>query len=62
MQHFMACLIYGLSIAWWMVSSTGVVLLSWWLDYPLDMIGFFGSLSTLGPANAAKGNRNETAR
>ena len=44
MQHFMACLIYGLSISWWMVSATGVVLLSWWLDYPLDMIGFFGSL------------------
>jgi ATP-binding cassette subfamily B protein len=43
-QHFMACLIFGLSITWWMVATTGVVLISRWLNYPLDLIGFFGAL------------------
>jgi ATP-binding cassette, subfamily B, multidrug efflux pump len=43
-QHFMACLIFGLSMTWWMVATTGVVLVSEWLNYPLDFIGFFGSL------------------
>jgi ATP-binding cassette subfamily B multidrug efflux pump len=43
-QHFMACLIFGLSMSWWMVATTGVVLVARWLNYPLDLIGFFGSL------------------
>jgi ABC-type multidrug transport system fused ATPase/permease subunit len=43
-QHFIACLIYGLSISWWMVAATGVVLASRWLNLPLDLVGFFGSL------------------
>ena len=41
-QHFMMCLIFGLSISWWMVAITGVVLVSRWLNYPLDLVGFFG--------------------
>jgi len=43
-QHVLNCLIYGLSISWWMVSATGVVVISRWLNYPLDLTGFFGSL------------------
>lgn len=43
-QHVLNCLIYGLSISWWMVSATGVVLISRWMNYPLDLAGFFGSL------------------
>lgn len=43
-QHGLACLIYGLSISWWMVSASGVVLLSRLLGDPLDLRGFFGSL------------------
>ncbi len=43
-QHALACLIYGLSISWWMVSATGVVVLSRALGDPLDLRGFFGSL------------------
>jgi ATP-binding cassette subfamily B protein len=43
-QHFMACLIFGLSMSWWMVSATGVIVVSRLLGYPLDLIGFFGSL------------------
>ena len=43
-QHVLNCLIYGLSMSWWMVSATGVVVISRWLDYPLDLTGFFGSL------------------
>lgn len=44
LQHFMSCLIYGISISWWMVSATGVILLSRVMHYPLDRIGFFGTL------------------
>jgi ATP-binding cassette subfamily B protein len=43
-QHVLNCLIYGLSISWWMVSATGVVVISRWMNYPLDLAGFFGSL------------------
>ena len=43
-QHVLNCLIYGLSISWWMVSATGVVLIARWMNYPLDLAGFFGSL------------------
>jgi ABC-type multidrug transport system fused ATPase/permease subunit len=43
-QHVMACLIFGLSISWWMVSTTGVVLASHFFHFPLDLVGFFGSL------------------
>lgn len=43
-QHALACLIYGLSISWWMVSATGVVVLSRVMGDPLDLRGFFGSL------------------
>src|SRR5262249_33905750 len=43
-QHFLACLIFGLSTTWWMVSITGVVVASRLLHYPLDMVSFFGSL------------------
>lgn len=44
LQHGLACIIYGLSISWWMVSATGVVVLSFVLGDPLDLRGFFGSL------------------
>ena len=43
-QHFMACLIFGLGISWWMISTTGVVLMAGWLNQPLGVAGFFGSL------------------
>lgn len=43
-QHFMACLIYGLSTTWWMVSTAFVLLAAWWLREPLDIVSFFGSL------------------
>jgi ABC-type multidrug transport system fused ATPase/permease subunit len=43
-QHVLNCLIYGLSISWWMVSATGVVVIARWMNYPLDLAGFFGSL------------------
>ncbi|MFN7915165.1 MAG: ABC transporter ATP-binding protein [Vicinamibacterales bacterium] len=43
-QHALACLIYGLSISWWMVSATGVVVLSRVLGDPLDLRAFLGSL------------------
>jgi len=43
-QHVLNCLIYGLSISWWMISATGVVVISRWMNYPLDLAGFFGSL------------------
>src|SRR5678816_4534214 len=43
-QHVLNCLIYGLSISWWMVSATGVVVIARWLNEPLDLAGFFGSL------------------
>ena len=43
-QHVLNCLIYGLSISWWMVSAAGVVVISRWMNYPLDLAGFFGSL------------------
>lgn len=42
--HFMACLIFGLSVSWWMVSVTAVVLISRWQGAELDLVGFFGSL------------------
>jgi ABC-type multidrug transport system fused ATPase/permease subunit len=43
-QHFMACLIYGFSMSWWMVTAMGVALVSYAFDFPLDMTAFFGSL------------------
>jgi ABC-type multidrug transport system fused ATPase/permease subunit len=43
-QHWMSCLIYGLSHSWWMVSALGVILIARGLNYPLDLMGFFGSL------------------
>lgn len=43
-QHFMACLIFGISMTWWMVATTGSVLISQLLGSPLDLPGFFGSL------------------
>jgi ATP-binding cassette subfamily B protein len=43
-QHFLACLIYGLSTGWWMISISGVVLSAWFLNVPLDLVAFFGAL------------------
>jgi ATP-binding cassette subfamily B multidrug efflux pump len=43
-QHFMTCLIFGLSISWWMVSITGVLIASHWMHQPLALVDFFGSL------------------
>jgi ABC-type multidrug transport system fused ATPase/permease subunit len=43
-QHFMACLIFGFSQSWWMVSVTGVVVAARALGLPLDLVSFFGSL------------------
>lgn len=43
-QHVMACLIFGFSISWWMVATTGVVLGSRIFHFQLDLAGFFGSL------------------
>lgn len=43
-QHFMACLLYGLSVPWWMVSIAAVVVISRVFDQSLDLVQFFGSL------------------
>jgi len=43
-QHFMACIIFGLSTTWWMISGASVLLFSKWTNSPLAMSGFFGSL------------------
>jgi ABC-type multidrug transport system fused ATPase/permease subunit len=43
-QHLMSCLIYGLSGSWWMVSALGVIVIARALNYPLDLMAFFGSL------------------
>lgn len=43
-EHFMACLIFGISVNWWMVSVTSVVLFAKALKTPLDLSSFFGSL------------------
>ncbi len=45
--HFMACLIFGLSTCWWMVSVTALVVARRRLGFPTDGSGetaFFGSL------------------
>jgi ABC-type multidrug transport system fused ATPase/permease subunit len=43
-QHFMACLIFGLSMSWWMVSITGTAVSARLLGLHLDLLSFFGSL------------------
>lgn len=43
-QHFMVCLLFGLSVPWWMVSITGVILISRFFQVQMDLTHFFGSL------------------
>lgn len=43
-QHLMTCILYGLSVPWWMVSVTAVVVISRVFDHTLDLVHFFGSL------------------
>ncbi len=43
-QHFMACLIFGLSSSWWMVAAAAVLVSSAFITPALDLTGFFGSL------------------
>jgi ABC-type multidrug transport system fused ATPase/permease subunit len=43
-QHFMACLIFGLSVCWWMVAILAVLVIARVFHYPLDMVAFFGSM------------------
>jgi ATP-binding cassette subfamily B protein len=43
-QHFMACVIFGLSSSWWMVAAGGVLYASSVSGYGIDARGFFGSL------------------
>jgi ABC-type multidrug transport system fused ATPase/permease subunit len=42
--HLIACLVFGFSTTWWMVTGTSVLLFSNLFHYPLDITGFFGSL------------------
>ncbi len=44
MQHLMACLIFGMSSTWWMVSLTGALLMARWLGLAFELQSFFGSL------------------
>ncbi len=61
-QHFIACLIYGLSGAWWMVSTAGVILIARRQQYPLDLMAFFGSLWLLTFMNGYLANVPNTIR
>jgi ATP-binding cassette subfamily B multidrug efflux pump len=44
LQHLMACLIFGLSTTWWMITATSILVFANYFHYPLDVSGFFGSL------------------
>lgn len=43
-QHVMACIIFGLSVSWWMVAIGGVFLYSHFSSTPLALQSFFASL------------------
>jgi ATP-binding cassette subfamily B multidrug efflux pump len=43
-QHLLACLIFGFSTTWWMITGASVLLFAKLFHYPLQVSGFFGSL------------------
>ncbi len=47
LQHWMACLIFGLSSSWWMIAVASVMIVSKWTSGNLDTVSFFGSLWVL---------------
>ena len=44
LHHVMACLIFGFSTTWWMITGASVLLFAKLFHYPLELRGYFGSL------------------
>lgn len=44
LQHLIACVVFGLSTTWWMITAASILLFAKVFHYPLDLAGFFGSL------------------
>ncbi len=42
--HLLACLLFGISMSWWVVAIASVLIASHVFDIPIDLVHFFGSL------------------